>query len=71
MPAAGVNIQGLGLSACGYLCLSYSYSPHEVDRIWGIWRSYYNVPKAIFCLLKGDCLYIYQKGLGLRSPSSG
>ena len=29
------------------------YSPPEVDRIWGIWGSYYSVPKAIFYLLKG------------------
>ena len=31
------------------------YSPPLVDRIWGIWGSYYNIPKAvIFYLLKGD-----------------
>ena len=30
------------------------YSPPEVDRIWGIWGSYYNIPKAIFYLPKGD-----------------
>ena len=30
------------------------YSPPEVDRIWGIWGSSYNIPKAIFYLLKGD-----------------
>ena len=29
-------------------------SPPEVDRIWGISRSYCNIPKAIFYLLKGD-----------------
>ena len=29
-------------------------SPPQVDRIWGIWGSYYNIPKAIFYLLKGD-----------------
>ena len=23
-------------------------------RIWGIWGSYYNIPKAIFYVLKGD-----------------
>ena len=23
-------------------------------RIWGIWGSYCNIPKAIVCLLKGD-----------------
>ena len=31
-----------------------TYSPPEVDRIWGIWGSYYNILKAIFYLLKGD-----------------
>ena len=30
------------------------YSPPKVDRIWGIWGSYYNIPKTIFYLLKGD-----------------
>ena len=30
------------------------YSPPHVDRIWGIWGSYYNKPQAIFYLLKGD-----------------
>ena len=29
-------------------------SSPQVDRIWGIWGSYYNIPKAIFCLLKAD-----------------
>ena len=29
------------------------YSPGEVDRVWGIWGSYYNTPKAIFYLPKG------------------
>ena len=31
-----------------------AYSPPDVDRIWGIWGSYYNIPKAVFYLLKGD-----------------
>ena len=32
------------------------YSPNQVvDRIWGIWGSFYKIPKAIFYLLKGDC----------------
>ena len=31
-----------------------SYSPPEVDRIWGIWGSYHDIPKAIFYLPKGD-----------------
>ena len=37
------------------------YSPPEVDRIWGIWGSYYNIPKARFYLLKGG--YRVIKGL--------
>ena len=32
------------------------------NRIWDIWGSYYNVPKAIFYLLKGD----YNCSIGLR-----
>ena len=28
-----------------------TYNPPQVDRIWGIWGPYYNIPKAIF---KGD-----------------
>ena len=31
-----------------------AYSPPEVDRIWGIWVSYYNIPTVIFYLLKGE-----------------
>ena len=31
-----------------------TYSPHQVDRTWGIWGSSCNVPEAIFYLLKGD-----------------
>ena len=30
------------------------YSPPQVDRIWGIWGSYHNTPKATFYLFKGD-----------------
>ena len=30
------------------------HSPPQVDRIWSIWESSYNIPKAIFYLLKGD-----------------
>ena len=29
-------------------------SPPEVDRIWGVWRPYDNIPKAIFHILKAD-----------------
>ena len=27
---------------------------HMGYRIWGIWGSYYNLPRTIFCLLKWD-----------------
>ena len=37
----------LGLGFRGY---SFPY----VDRIWGIWGSYCNIYKAIFCLPKED-----------------
>ena len=30
-----------------------TFSPPFVDRIWGTWGSYYNIPKAIFHLLEG------------------
>ena len=30
------------------------YGPPEVDRIWRIWGSYSNIPKAMSYLLKGD-----------------
>ena len=33
---------------------THKYSPPQVDRIWGIWGSYYTVPKAKFDLLNGD-----------------
>ena len=37
-----------------------AYSPPLVDRIWGIWRSYYAIPKAVFYLFKGD----YRRAVG-------
>ena len=30
------------------------YNPPQVDRIWDIWGSYYNIPKVMFCLHKGE-----------------
>ena len=38
------------------------YGPPEVDGIWGIWGYYYNIPKTIFCLLKGDYWGMGRKG---------
>ena len=36
------------------LDIEYLYIvPPEVDRVRGIWGSYYNVPEAIFYLLNG------------------
>ena len=37
------------------------YSPPYVDRIWGIWGSYYSIPKVIFYLLEAH----YNPKLGL------
>ena len=31
-----------------------TYSPPQVDTIWGIWGSYYNILKAVFHLHKGE-----------------
>ena len=45
------------LAVLFHLQFSLEYSPPYVDRIWGIWGiwgSCYNIPKAIFYLLKGD-----------------
>ena len=42
------------------------YSPPYVDGIWGKWGSDYNIPKAIFYLLKGDYIYIYIGYIGSR-----
>ena len=52
-PWRGFAAAAVGLSI---LCAVYAriYSPPEVDRIWGMWGSYDNVPKAIFYLLKGS-----------------
>ena len=41
-------------------------SPPQVDRIWGIWGSYYNIPKALF--YKGD--YKFQPKLETPSVKS-
>ena len=56
------TIMGLGFRA---------YSPPEADRIWGIWRSYYNIPKAIFYLLKGDYSSLRLRDSGLRVSGLG
>ena len=38
------------------------------SRIWGIWGSYYNIPKAIFYLLTGDSAEHYKWSGGSFSP---
>ena len=48
-------------------------SPPEVDRVWRIWGSYYNIPKAIFYLLKGTicCSCGLRKGQRWASQKAG
>ena len=38
--------------------IASDYRPSEVDRIWGIWGSYYDMPKGMFY---GDLLIVYAK----------
>ena len=42
------------------------YSPPYLDRIWGIWGSYYNIPKAVSFLLQGD--YIVERIYTMHLP---
>ena len=49
-PTGMVSVKGLGFLSEFQENL---YSPPEVHRIWGIWGSYYTIPKAIFYILKG------------------
>ena len=30
-----------------------------MDRIWGIWGSYFSIPQAIFYLFKGDYSFVW------------
>ena len=47
------------------------YCRPYVDRIWGIWRSYSNIPKAIFYLLKGDYSFFgLQNVVALLHPAA-
>ena len=41
------------------------FGPSEVDIIWDIWGSYYNMPKAVFYLRKAGLHFI------LRFRASG
>ena len=50
------SVRGANLKALTASLLPWElkvFCPPEVDRLWGIWGSYYNIPKAIFYLLKG------------------
>ena len=53
IPQGSMEVYGEYLEPQG---LAYNYikdqldNPPEVDRILGIWGSYYNIPKAIFYL---------------------
>ena len=40
-----------------------TYSSQEIDRTWGIWGFYDNIPEDIFDLLKADYSL---KGFGVR-----
>ena len=42
------------------------YSPPKEDRIWVIWESSYNIPKAIIYLLNGDYTLVM---VMLQSPA--
>ena len=44
--------EAIGLSTRCFMSRNGLYSPPQVDRIWGIWKSY--TPKAISYLLKAD-----------------
>ena len=46
----------------GYIGVIRVIVPLLVDRIWVIWGSYFNIPKAIFYLLQGD--YILRALMG-------
>ena len=54
--SVGFRVQDLGFRV---------YSPPSVDRMWGICGSYYNIPKAIFYLLKGH------RGVGFKVWDTG
>ena len=47
-------------------CLS-QIVPLKIDRIWGIWGSYYRIPKAIFYLPKGDYRFEFGREVGAAS----
>ena len=48
----------------------FGYSPLQVDRIWGIWGSSYEIPKVIFDLLEGLRGPILQLGSSVAANSS-
>ena len=48
-----------------------SIVPLYVDRMCGIWGSYYHIPKAIFYLFKRDSPFFSVSKLVALEPSSG
>ena len=63
LPSSKFKLMYVFMYVCMYVCIfTYIYmcvEPPEVDRIWGIWGSYYNIPKTVFYLIKGD--YVHPK----------
>ena len=45
----------------------WDYSPPQVDRICGIWRSCYKIPNAILYLLKADYTWVSVRGVLTRA----
>ena len=46
------------------------HSPPQVDRIWGIWGSYSNIPKAII-YLRGDLVQETQAAISCCASAFG
>ena len=43
-PEVNLRVKGLGFNSS----IRWAYSPPSVDRIWGIWGSYYPKPYSIY-----------------------
>ena len=54
MPASRDQDARAGRDSTVPLSKAQHIVPLKVDRIWSIWGSYFNIPKAIFYLLKVD-----------------
>ena len=53
MPDCAVTARGLNPQMQDHEPQVLVYGLLKVDRTWGTWGSYYNIPKAIFYLLRG------------------